>query len=140
MKRISINIILWLLLVLLTTEANIHAYNYVFIDPMTNEYNFGNRFHDLALLILTSLIFVISGVIMSWRLQSKNISILIAITIGIFSLSLNNAVHLPWFQLMSSHPQIYERFLAFVGGVIPGLSCACGAYLYFLFNKNAQKT
>lgn len=133
MKHKIITNVLWIILFLLTSEAYTLAYNFLYMpifDPSTNEINFGSRYHDLAMLIITTVLFSFAGAIMAWRMKGTIISIISAMFIGITWLSLEIATRIPWFQLMPSHPTAYDHLLAFIGSASPPIACACGAYIF----------
>ncbi len=143
MKHKLITSILWFTLLIVVIELNTFLYNLIFFpihDPVTDTYNFGSKLDDIIMLSITAITFGLAGFAIAWRMRKKYSSMVAAMSIGVMGLSIEIGLRFPWFQLMPSHPSIYDHLLAFFGSLTPPLSGAIGAMIYRRFNSQRDSS
>lgn len=141
MKQYLSNFLTWLILFIVITELSRLAYNHLYFPlmiPDTGEMNYGNILLDFIMLGFQFLLFGAAGFAIAWKLNSKLISVAVAMSLGLFWLAVEIATAIPWFQLIPSHPTMYDHVLAFTGTIIPASSAAIGSYWYCYSTKTGD--
>ncbi len=135
MKKYSITSAIFLFLVYAATEINISAFNIIFyskVDSSGLPEFYGNSWFE-ALFFITSLsTFGIAGWLIAWRVRDRFYSVILAVLIATLALGLEYSFSVPWYLLMPSHPDIFDRVIAFLGPSIPPIAGIVGV---LLFNK-----
>jgi len=142
MKSYSITSTIFLLLVYAATEINITAFNIIFysnVDPSGLPVFYGNPWFEALFLITSLATFGIAGWIIAWRICNRFYSVISAVLIGTLALGVEYSLSVPWFLLMPSHPDIFDRVIAFLGPSIPPIAGIVGVLLFNKFYGRGQE-
>lgn len=118
------------------TEINISIFNLIFhskLDSSGLPVFYGNPWFEALFFVISFVTFGIAGWIIAWRTRDRFHSLVLAVLIGTFALGLEYSFSVPWFLLMPSHPDVFDRFVAFLGPSIPPLAGICGALMFEKF-------
>ena len=113
------------------------------VDPRNYQYVVGSEYPRYMLIIICSVLFLIAGAIISWRMKGSQLSMVSAMSIGMVYISLEASLNYPWYIVSVSHANIHTVLLTFVGMLSAPISSLIGAFVYIKYaNKpnNAHKT